>query len=39
MNFYTAKRLATALQMSSEGHENVFGMIETDIHKRIKDKP
>ncbi len=39
VNFYTAKRLAAALQMSIERHEQVFGLIETDIQKRIKGSP
>jgi hypothetical protein len=39
LNFYTAKRLASALQMSIERHEQVFGPIETDIDKRIKRNP
>lgn len=36
MNFYTAKRLLAALQMSVQRHEAVFGMLETDIQKRLK---
>jgi hypothetical protein len=39
MNFYTAKRLTASLQMSIERHEKVFGLIETDIEKRVKGKP
>ena len=39
MNFYTAKRLVAALQLSIERHEQVFGPIETDIEKRIKGNP
>ena len=36
MNFYTAKRLLGALQMSVQRHEQVFGVLETDINKRLK---
>lgn len=36
MNFYTAKRLLAALQMSVQRHEAVFGNLETDIQKRLK---
>lgn len=36
MNFYTAKRLLAALQMSVQRHEQVFGVLETDINKRLK---
>jgi Protein of unknown function (DUF3467). len=36
MNFYTAKRLASALQLTIDRHEKVFGTIETDIEKRVK---
>lgn len=35
MNFYTAKRLLAALQMSIAKHEAVFGVLETDINKRV----
>ena len=33
VNFYTAKRLLAALQMSVARHESVFGVLETDINK------
>lgn len=36
LNFYTAKRLLAALQMSVQRHEAVFGMLETDINKRLR---
>ena len=36
LNFYTAKRLLAALQMSVQRHEAVFGVLETDIQKRLK---
>lgn len=36
LNFYTAKRLLAALQMSVARHESVFGVLETDINKRVR---
>ena len=36
MNFFTAKRLLGALQMSIQRHESVFGVLETDIQKRLR---
>jgi len=36
MNFFTAKRLLAALQMSVQRHEAVFGGLETDIQKRLR---
>lgn len=36
LNFFTAKRLLAALQMSVQRHEAVFGVLETDIQKRLK---
>jgi hypothetical protein len=36
VNFYTAKRLLAALQMSVQRHEAVFGVLETDIQKRLR---
>jgi len=38
MNYYTAKRLLAALQMSVQRHEAVFGVLETDIAKRVTAK-
>ena len=38
MNFYTAKRLVAALQLSIERHEKFFGEIETDPQKRMKER-
>ena len=35
MNYYTAKRLLSALQMSVSRHEGAFGVLETDVQKRI----
>ncbi|MEO1615363.1 MAG: DUF3467 domain-containing protein [Planctomycetota bacterium] len=36
VNFFTAKRLLAALQMSIARHEAVFGVLETDINKRVR---
>jgi len=35
LNFYTAKRLLHALNVSVQRHEEIFGKIETDIQKRV----
>ena len=34
MNFYTAKRLCSALAMTLQRHEGTFGNIELDIRRR-----
>jgi hypothetical protein len=34
-NFYTAKRLLHALQLTLQRHEQMFGVLETDVQKRI----
>lgn len=34
MNFYTAKRLLTALGMTIQRHEGTFGAIELDVRRR-----
>jgi hypothetical protein len=34
MNFYTAKRLLTALGMTVQRHEATFGAIELDVNRR-----
>src|SRR5271167_4049713 len=34
MNFYTAKRLASALAMTLQRHEGSFGMVELDVQRR-----
>ncbi|MBP62052.1 MAG: hypothetical protein CMJ62_11070 [Planctomycetaceae bacterium] len=36
VNFYTAKRLLAALQLSLHRHEATFGVLETDIQKRVR---
>lgn len=35
-NFYTAKRMLAALQISLQRHEQVFGVLETDVQKRVR---
>jgi len=35
VNFFTAKRLAYALQMAVARHEQAFGMLETDVQRRV----
>lgn len=36
MNFYTAKRLLFALHQAVQQHESVYGLLETDIQKRVR---
>jgi hypothetical protein len=35
MNFFTAKRLLAALHMTLQRHEAAFGVLETDVQKRV----
>ena len=35
VNYFTAKRLLHALALSIQRHENTFGMLETDVQKRV----
>jgi Protein of unknown function (DUF3467) len=35
MNYYTAKRLWHTLAVSLQRHEEAFGVLETDISKRV----
>ena len=35
-NLYTAKRLLHVLQLTVERHEGTFGMLETDVQKRVR---
>ena len=35
-NFYTAKRMLHALQMTVQRHEATFGVLETDVQKRVQ---
>ena len=39
MNFYTAKRLASALGMTLQRHEATFGTIELDVRRRAHMPP
>lgn len=34
-NFYTAKRMLQALQLTIQRHEATFGVLETDVQKRV----
>ena len=38
-NFYTAKRMLHALQMTIQRHEATFGVLETDVQKRVTARP
>ncbi len=35
-NFFTAKRMLHALQLTIQRHEATFGVLETDVQKRIR---
>ena len=35
MNYFTAKRMMGALQLSLQRHEGAFGILETDVQKRV----
>ena len=39
MNYYTAKRLLHVLHMTIGQHERAFGVLETDIRKRVVAQP
>ena len=39
MNFYTAKRLTSALGMTLQRHEATFGAIELDVRRRAHHQP
>ena len=39
VNFFTAKRLAGALMMAVQRHEQAFGVLETDVQKRVVAPP
>jgi hypothetical protein len=38
-NYYTAKRLLHALHLSVQRHEAAFGVLETDVNKRVVARP
>lgn len=37
VNHFTAKRLLTALSRALQRHEQAFGVLETDVRKRVKE--
>jgi hypothetical protein len=39
INFFTAKRLLGALHMAVQQHESVYGVLEVDVQKRIRNLP
>ena len=39
MNFYTAKRLLSALGMTLQRHEQTFGSVELDVRRRAQLLP
>jgi hypothetical protein len=39
LNHFTAKRLWSALSMALQRHEQAFGVLETDVRKRVKMPP
>jgi hypothetical protein len=38
-NHFTAKRLLHALHLSVQRHEQAFGILETDVNKRVVHRP
>lgn len=38
LNYYTAKRMLAALHMTVQRHEAAFGVLETDVQKRVNSK-
>jgi hypothetical protein len=39
LNYYTAKRMLAALSMTVQRHEAAFGVLETDVQKRVRAQP
>ncbi len=39
MNFYTAKRLGELLRAAVTRHEQVFGVLELDVNRRLRTPP
>lgn len=39
LNHFTAKRLWSALSMALQRHEQAFGVLETDVRKRVRLPP
>jgi len=38
-NYFTAKRMLHALHLSVQRHEQAFGVLETDVQKRVVGQP
>jgi hypothetical protein len=38
-NYFTAKRMLMALQMTVQRHESMFGVLEIDVQRRVKNAP
>lgn len=38
-NYFTAKRMLHALHLSVQRHEQAFGVLETDVNKRVVSRP
>jgi hypothetical protein len=38
-NYFTAKRMLHALHLSVQRHEQAFGVLETDVNKRVVRQP
>jgi hypothetical protein len=36
LNYYTAKRMLAALQLTVQRHEAAFGVLETDVQRRVR---
>ena len=39
VNFFTAKRMVHALSIAVQRHEQAFGVLETDVQKRVIGRP
>jgi hypothetical protein len=39
VNYFTAKRMLQALHLSVQRHEQTFGVLETDVQKRVVSRP
>ena len=39
VNFFTAKRMLHALHLAVQRHEQAFGVLETDVQKRVIGRP
>ena len=39
VNYFTAKRMLQALHLSVQRHEQAFGVLETDVQKRVVGRP